>query len=83
VTGDFTHLAKTGRQIPNVHGRREPMSPPFHVDLIYGLRFIQYLLLPPLYQNSADFDAAGAGGRRFYAKETFTPESVRTDESRP
>jgi hypothetical protein len=26
--------------------------------------------------------AAEPGGRRFYAKETFTPESVRTDESR-
>lgn len=186
VAGDFTHLAKTGKHIPNVHCMRDPMSPPFHVNLIYGLRFIQYTLLLPLYQNSADdddtaapprsipvcfnevpviakpgkkatdeekaayqsklrkrpanhmaleallylrtqLDAAGAadkdvlsaldggfcnkvffgkkldrielvararkdaklcfaadpGGRRFYAKETFTPESVRTDESRP
>ena len=164
---------------------RDPMSPPFHVNLIYGLRFIQYTLLLPLYENSADdeqaapprsipvcfnevpviakpgkkatdeekadyksklrkrpanhlaldallslrkqLDAAGAadkdvlsaldggfcnkvffgkkldrielvarsrkdarlcfaaepGGRRFYAKETFTPESVRTSESQP
>jgi len=185
VAGDFTHLTKTGKKIPGVHCMRDPMSPPFHVNLIYGLRFIQYTLLLPLYENSADdeqaappssipvcfnevpviakpgkkatdeekadyksklrkrpanhlaldallslrkqLDAAGAadkdvlsaldggfcnkvffgkkldrielvarsrkdarlcfaaepGGRRFYAKETFTPESVRTSESQP
>jgi len=185
VAGDFTHLTKTGKHIPNVHCMRDPMSPPFHVNLIYGLRFIQYTMLLPLYQNSADddpcapprsvpvcfnevpvitkpgkkatdeeraaykvklrkrpanhmaleslqclraqLDAAGAvdkdvlaaldggfcnkvffgkklerielvararkdaklcfaaapGGRRFYAKETFSPELVRTDDSRP
>ena len=185
VAGDFTHLAKTGKHIPNVHCLRDPMSPPFHVNLICGLRFIPYTLLLPLYANRAEdddaapprsipvcfkevpviakpgkkatdeeqaayksklrkrpanhmalaalrclraqFDAAGAadkdvlsaldggfcnkvfcgnkldrielvararkdarlcfaaqpGGRRFYAKESFTPESVRTDESRP
>ncbi len=58
VAGDFTHLAKTGKHIPNVHCMRDPMSPPFHVNLIYGLRFIQYTLLLPLYQNSADDDDA-------------------------
>lgn len=186
VAGDFTHLTKTGKHIPNVHCMRDPMSPAFHVNLIYGLRFIQYTLLLPLYENCTDdddtaapprsipvcfnevpplakpgkkatpeekaayksklrkrptnhmaldallrlranFDAAGAthkdvlcaldggfcnkvffgkklerielvararkdarlclaaepGGRRFYAKETFTPEAIRTDDNRP
>lgn len=53
VAGDFTHLTKTGRHIPNVRCMRDPMSPPFHVNLIYGLRFVQYTLLLPLYGNSA------------------------------
>ena len=187
VAGDFTHVAKTGKHIPNVHCMRDPMSPAFHPNLIYGLRFIQYTMLLPLYGNSDDgddgdgvpprsipvcfnelpalkkpgskasaeekseykalqrkrltnrkaledlcrlrgyFDAAGAadkdlltaldgsffnrvffgakldrieivargrkdaalcfaakpGSRRFYSIETFTPESVRTDEDRP
>ena len=35
VAGDFTHVAKTGRHIPNVHCMRDPMSPAFHPNLIY------------------------------------------------
>ena len=188
LAGDFTHLPKTGRHIPNVHCMRDPMSPAFHVNLIYGLRFVQYTMLLPLYERQRtggdqeqaipprsvpvcfeevpvlkkpgrkadapeiarykaesrkrpssrmaldrlrqlreDFDAAGAadkdllvaldggfcnrvffggvpsrvelvvrcrkdaklhsgaqpGDRRFYSKDSFTPESVRTDEERP
>lgn len=51
LAGDFTHLPKTGRKIPNVHCMRDPMSPPFHVNLIYGLRFIQYTMVLPLYEQ--------------------------------
>jgi hypothetical protein len=50
LAGDFTHLPKTGRHIPNVHCMRDPMSPAFHVNLIYGLRFVQYTVLVPLYR---------------------------------
>lgn len=184
VAGDFTHLKKTGKHIPNVHCMRDPLSPAFHVNLIYGLRFMQYTLLLPLYRFGNDgnvtpprsipvcfneiptlskpgkkasdeekalykaelrkrptnqkalqalihlrknFDAAGAadkdmlvaldggfcnkvffgkkqerielvarcrkdaklclcaapGSRAYYAKETFTPDSIRTDDNRP
>ena len=185
LAGDFTHLPKTGRRIPNVHCMRDPMSPAFHVNLIYGLRFVQYTMVLPFYESAQDqqeaiparsipicfdevpvikkpgrkadaqehalykaecrkrrasrmaleslrelragFDAAGAadkdllvafdgsfcnsvffkevparvelvvrcrkdaklssraapGSGRFYAADSFTPESVRTDESRP
>lgn len=54
IAGDFTHLQKSGKRIPGVHCMRDPMSPAFHVNLIYGLRFIQYTILLPLY------DAVGA-----------------------
>lgn len=38
---DDTILKKTGRHIPGVKILRDPMSPPFHVNLCYGLRFVQ------------------------------------------
>jgi hypothetical protein len=181
LAGDFTHLTKTGRHIPNVRCMRDPMSPPYHVNLIQGLRYFQLSTILPLYRNAqepspprsipicfhevpvlkrpgrkaapaeflayrqacnkrptsqsalqkikmirTEFDLAGAGEKtllialdgsfcngvllgqeldrvellcrcrkdarlslrapegsgRFYAKETFTPESVRQDESR-
>jgi hypothetical protein len=181
LAGDFTHLSKSGRHIPNVCCMRDPMSPPYHVNLIQGLRYFQLSTILPLYRNTqqpspprsipicfhevpvlkkpgpkatpqehlayrrtykkrptsqsalqeiqtirAEFDQAGAGDKtllialdgsfcngvflakeldriellcrcrkdarlslrapkeshRFYAKESFTPESVRQDESR-
>jgi hypothetical protein len=45
AAGDFTHVAKTGRKIPGVSCMRDPMSPPFHPNLIYGLRFMHLTLL--------------------------------------
>lgn len=38
---DDTILKKTGRPIPGVKILRDPMSPPFHVNFCYGLRFVQ------------------------------------------
>jgi hypothetical protein len=42
---DDTILKKTGRHIPGVKILRDPMSPPFHVNLCYGLRFVQVSVL--------------------------------------
>jgi hypothetical protein len=47
LAGDFTHLPKSGRHIPGVSCLRDPLSPPFHTNLIYGLRFLQVTLLCP------------------------------------
>jgi hypothetical protein len=47
LAGDFTHLLKSGKQIPQRHCMRDPLSPPFHVNLVYGLRFFQVTLLCP------------------------------------
>lgn len=38
---DDTMLKKTGRHIPGVKVLRDSMSPPFHVNFCYGLRFVQ------------------------------------------
>jgi hypothetical protein len=42
---DDTFCKKTGRRIPGVSIGRDPMSPPFHVNLCYGLRFVQMSVL--------------------------------------
>jgi len=38
---DDTRVRKTGRKIPGVGYGRDPLSPPFHVNLILGQRFLQ------------------------------------------
>ena len=42
----MTLCKKTGRRIPvSVAVARDPMSPAFHVNLCYGLRFVQVSVL--------------------------------------
>lgn len=57
VAFDDTKLAKSGKKIPGASWQRDPMSPPFHVNFLYGLRFIQGSLLFPWYRSE------GAGAR--------------------
>ena len=52
VALDDTRLRKTGRSIPQAFYQRDPLSPPFHVNLVLGLRFLQASLLVPLHRNS-------------------------------
>lgn len=54
---DDTNLSKTGRKIPGTQWRRDPLSPPFHVNFLYSLRFLQASLLFPHDGN------AGVGAR--------------------
>jgi len=42
---DDTLCKKTGRHIPGATFARDPMSPPFHVNLCRGLRFVQASVL--------------------------------------
>jgi len=52
VAVDDTRLHKTGRCIPQAFYQRDPLSPPFYVNLMLGLRFLQASLLVPLYRRS-------------------------------
>jgi len=46
---DDTACKKSGRRIPGVATVRDPQSPPYHVNLIRGLRFVQTsLMVAPL-----------------------------------
>jgi len=46
---DDTALPRTGKKIPTAFRQRDPMSPPFHPNLIWAQRFMQASLLLPLY----------------------------------
>jgi hypothetical protein len=49
---DDTACKKSGRHIPGVSTVRDPQSPPYHVNLIRGLRFVQAsLMVAPLDGN--------------------------------
>ena len=51
VAVDDTRLHKTGRSIRQAAWQRDPMSPPFHTNLMLGLRFLQSSLLLPLHRS--------------------------------
>jgi hypothetical protein len=53
VAIDDTRLRKTGRSIPQAFYQRDPLSPPFHLNLMLGLRFLQASLLVPLHRNAS------------------------------
>lgn len=53
VAADDTRLRKTGRSIVQAFYQKDPLSPPFHVNLMLGLRFLQASLLLPLYRGAA------------------------------
>jgi hypothetical protein len=52
VAIDDTKLHKTGRSIQQAFYQRDPLSPPFHINLVLGLRFLQASLLIPLYREA-------------------------------
>ena len=52
VAIDDTKLRKTGRKIPGVVCQRDPLSLPFHVNLMYGIRFLQGSALVPLHASA-------------------------------
>jgi len=52
VAIDDTRLKKTGRSIQQAFYQRDPLSPPFHVNLVLGLRFLQASLLVPLHRTA-------------------------------
>jgi len=56
VAVDDTKLKKNGRKIPGTSWQRDPLSPPFHTNFVYALRFIQAALI--FHHNQADgFDS--------------------------
>ena len=55
---DDTRVHKTGRCIPQAAYHRDPLSPPFHVNLIRAIRFLQASVLVPLHQRAPRYTRA-------------------------
>jgi hypothetical protein len=45
IAVDDTKLCKSGRHVPQAGWHRDPLSPPFHMNLQWGLRYLQASLL--------------------------------------
>jgi hypothetical protein len=54
IAMDDTRVRKTGRHILTAFYQRDPLSPKFRFNLIWGLRFLHFSLLVPLYRFHPD-----------------------------
>jgi len=54
VAMDDTRIRKTGRKILTAFYQRDPLSPKFRFNLMWGLRFLHFSLLVPLYRSNPD-----------------------------
>jgi len=76
---DDTTLRKTGRKIPGTCWQRDPLSPPFHTNLLYGLRFLQVSLLFAHYREG-DYPPRGIPVRFQEAAPLKKPGKRASDE---
>jgi DDE superfamily endonuclease len=76
---DDTKLHKTGRKIPGASWQRDPMSPPFHVNFIWGLRFLQASLIFPHHQEG-EFSARGIPVRFWHVPVVKKPGKRASDD---
>lgn len=81
VAIDDTKLRKTGRKIPGASYQRDPLSPPFHVNFMYGLRFLTASFLFPHYREG-DFPPRGVPVRFQEAPPLKKPGKRATEEVR-
>lgn len=51
LAGDETRTARGGRRAKRSRWTRDPMSPPFHVNFMKGIRWVQFSALLPLHQT--------------------------------
>jgi hypothetical protein len=76
---DDTKLHKTGKKIPGASWQRDPMSPPFHGNFIWGLRFLQAALIFHHHQEGA-FSARGFPVRFQHVPVVKKPGKRATDD---
>lgn len=51
---DDTLARKTGKKIKGSSWQRDPLSPPFNINFVWGMRYLQASILLPLYQNKGN-----------------------------
>lgn len=50
IAGDETKCKRAGNKVKRSRWTRDPLSPPFHVNFIKGIRFVQFSVLLPLHR---------------------------------
>jgi hypothetical protein len=78
---DDTKLRRAGRRVKTAFWQRDPLSPPFHVNLLHGLRFMQTSLLLPHYQQG-NFSARAHPVRFTECPAVKKPGKRATEEER-
>lgn len=81
VAIDDTRLRKTGRKIPNAAYGRDPQSPKFHLNLMFGIRFLQMSVLLPLYRHAAHASPRGIPIRFEEAPPVKKPGHKASDQA--
>lgn len=81
VPFDDIKLAKSGRKVKSAFWQRDPLSPPFHVNFLYGLRFMHASLIFPHYRDG-DFSARGYPVRFVECPAVKKPGKKATAEER-
>lgn len=76
VAMDDTISRKKGRKIPGTSWRRDPMSPPFHTNFVWGRRFIQVSAVMPSDQDDKP-------GRAIPIDFSHAPTPVRPKKKAP
>jgi len=76
---DDTKVHKTGKRIPGASWQRDPMSPPFHVNFIWGLRFLQASLLFP-HHHEGNFSARAFPVRFQHVPVVPKPPKAATED---
>ncbi len=80
VTGtDDTLIRKTGRKAPGTAYARDPLSPPFHVNLVLGQRFVQSSIMVRAGGSGTQWRAVPAGfvhAPPLKAPRRATPEQI-------
>lgn len=89
VAMDDSLLRKTGRKIQGVRWQRDPLSPPFHVNFVQGLRVLQISAALPQGQGAArmvpvDFQHAvlpAKPSRKATAEELEAYQQLRAEKN--
>ena len=56
---DDTGIKRSGKKVKTAQWLRDPLSPPFHTNLMWGQRFLQASLLTPLYRLDGESSPRG------------------------
>jgi len=82
VAFDDTALKRTGKKLSAARWLRDAMGPPFRVNLIWGVRFLQASLLVPLYRQDPSAPPRGLPVRFEQSVPVRKPGARATDKEK-